>query len=128
MKYLCKTGKRRCYVCKKIKKLNSDNFYKDTHHSTGFCYICKECEKIRGKKRVHKYKYRPRNNKRRIKLRFNVLNRDNFTCQYCGRKAPEVSLEIDHITPKSKGGINELKNYNTSCRECNRGKGDALLK
>ena len=38
-------------------------------------------------------------------LRFKVLNRDNFTCQYCGRKPPKVKLHIDHINPKSKGGL-----------------------
>jgi len=57
------------------------------------------------------------------KLRFNVLKRDNFTCQYCGRKPPEVILEVDHIIPISDGGETSLDNLITSCRECNRGKG-----
>ncbi len=127
MEHLYKKGERRCYVCKKIFTLNSDNFCRDKASSLGFTYRCKECEKIIGKKRIYKYKYRPRNNKRRLKLRFDVLNRDNFTCQYCGRKAPNVILEIDHIHPKSKGGINDLNNYATSCIECNRGKGDTLI-
>src|ERR1044072_3866670 len=30
--------------------------------------------------------------------RFEILRRDNFTCQYCGRKPPEVTLEEDHRT------------------------------
>ncbi len=57
------------------------------------------------------------------KQRFTILKRDNFTCRYCGRKIPEVILEIDHIVPVSKGGTNELNNLITSCRDCNRGKG-----
>lgn len=56
------------------------------------------------------------------KLRFEVFKRDSFTCQYCGKKAPDVVLEVDHIKPVSKGGKNELLNLVTACFECNRGK------
>lgn len=55
-------------------------------------------------------------------VRFEVFKRDNFTCQYCGRSAPEVILEVDHIIPVAKGGNNDILNLITSCRECNRGK------
>lgn len=61
------------------------------------------------------------------KLRFDVFKRDSFTCQYCGRKSPEVILEADHITPKSKGGLDTLDNLITSCRECNRGKTNSII-
>lgn len=56
-------------------------------------------------------------------LRFNVFKRDSFICQYCGKKAPDVILEVDHIIAKSKGGIDEIENLLTACFECNRGKG-----
>lgn len=59
--------------------------------------------------------------------RFEVLKRDKFTCQYCGRSAPDVILEIDHFVPVSKGGDNSLINLVTSCRDCNRGKSDKKL-
>ena len=59
-----------------------------------------------------------------LKIRWIVLKRDNFTCQYCGRKAPDVILEVDHVIPKSKNGGNELTNLKTSCYECNHGKYD----
>lgn len=55
-------------------------------------------------------------------VRFEVLKRDCFTCQYCGRSAPDVILEIDHIVPVSKGGDNSIMNLVTACRDCNRGK------
>ena len=42
------------------------------------------------------------------KIRFEVFKRDNFTCQYCGRKAPEIVLNVDHIEPVSKGGTNDI--------------------
>ena len=61
------------------------------------------------------------------KTRFEVFKRDNFTCQYCGKMAPDVILEIDHIIPVSEGGDNELPNLVTSCRDCNRGKGKRKL-
>lgn len=61
------------------------------------------------------------------KTRFEVLKRDKFTCQYCGRQAPEVVLHVDHITPVSKGGTNDITNLVTSCRECNLGKSNREL-
>lgn len=60
-------------------------------------------------------------------LRFDVFNRDKFTCQYCGRMAPDVVLEIDHIIPVSGGGVNHIENLTTSCLSCNRGKSKKLL-
>lgn len=61
------------------------------------------------------------------KRRFEVFKRDKFTCQYCGRKAPDVVLEVDHIKPVAEGGNNGILNLITSCRDCNRGKGKVLL-
>lgn len=60
-------------------------------------------------------------------IRFEVFKRDKFTCQYCGRKAPDVVLNADHINPVSKGGGNELLNLITSCFDCNNGKRDKKL-
>lgn len=60
-------------------------------------------------------------------LRFEVFKRDSFTCQYCGRKSPEVILQVDHIVPVSSGGINDIVNLITSCKECNCGKGKRSL-
>lgn len=59
--------------------------------------------------------------------RFEVFKRDHFTCQYCGRKSPDVILEVDHIVPVAEGGTNDLLNLVTSCRDCNRGKGKKKL-
>lgn len=61
------------------------------------------------------------------KLRFEVFKRDGFTCQYCGKKAPDVVLEVDHIDPVANGGENDILNLVTSCRDCNRGKGATPL-
>jgi hypothetical protein len=49
-----------------------------------------------------------------------ILERDNYTCQYCG----EYGDTIDHIIPKSKGGISSFKNCICACERCNTKKGD----
>lgn len=77
-------------------------------------HSCKECDRQKKKKR-------------RLQLRFEIFKRDNFTCQYCGRKSPEVELRIDHKIPKNKQGKDDKKNYITACSECNLGKSDILL-
>lgn len=56
------------------------------------------------------------------KKRFEVLKRDWFRCMYCWKNGKDVTLEIDHILPKSKGWLDTLDNLTTSCRECNMGK------
>ncbi len=61
------------------------------------------------------------------KVRFEVLKRDKFTCQYCGRRAPDIVLNIDHIRPITNGGDNSILNLVTSCFDCNNGKRDNLL-
>jgi hypothetical protein len=61
------------------------------------------------------------------KTRFEVFKRDSFTCQYCGRSAPEVILRLDHIQPVSKEGDNDLLNLITACFDCNAGKSDRLV-
>lgn len=55
-------------------------------------------------------------------LRFQVLARDAFTCQYCGGRAPDVTLQVDHMHAVAKGGQDTLDNLLTSCSTCNIGK------
>ena len=62
------------------------------------------------------------------KLRFAVLYRDEFRCQYCGATPQDgVKLHVDHIVPKSKGGIKDITNLITTCEACNLGKSDLCL-
>lgn len=62
-----------------------------------------------------------------LSMRFQILERDSFTCRFCGRRAPETELEVDHVQPRSKGGSDDISNLVTACRDCNRGKGDRLI-
>ena len=61
------------------------------------------------------------------KTRFEVFKRDRFTCQYCGAKAPDVVLHVDHVQPVADGGTNDLLNLLTACQGCNAGKGARRL-
>jgi hypothetical protein len=59
-----------------------------------------------------------------LKLRWDVLKRDNYRCVKCGAQPPDVELEVDHIVPVSRDGTNDLVNLRTLCRPCNQGKND----
>lgn len=61
--------------------------------------------------------------KKVVLSRKNVLIRDKYTCQYCGKKFPPSELTIDHIIPKSKGGHTRWDNVVTCCKRCNNRKG-----
>jgi 5-methylcytosine-specific restriction endonuclease McrA len=58
------------------------------------------------------------------RVRFFILQRDNFRCCACGRNPEEdgVKLEIDHKVSRSRGGTNSPDNLWTLCQDCNRGK------
>lgn len=49
--------------------------------------------------------------------RKNIIRRDGYTCQYCGKKSTE--LTIDHIIPKSRGGSDSWENLVGACKACN---------
>lgn len=53
-----------------------------------------------------------------------LLDLADHTCFYCGGKGP---MEIDHIYPISKGGVDKISNYVVACLGCNRTKHDRLL-
>jgi hypothetical protein len=50
------------------------------------------------------------------KIRLQVLNRDGWTCTYCG---VSDANEVDHVWPKSRGGEDTLDNLVCACRRCN---------
>jgi 5-methylcytosine-specific restriction endonuclease McrA len=62
-----------------------------------------------------------------LKKKWEVFVRDNFTCQYCGRKPSAVALTVDHVVSVHDGGSNDMGNLKTSCEDCNRGKSDSSL-
>jgi HNH endonuclease len=56
------------------------------------------------------------------RLRFEVLRRDGYTCRYCGARAPDVTLIVDHVVPTTLGGDDDPRNLVTACQPCNAGK------
>jgi len=59
----------------------------------------------------------------RAGIRWQVFERDNFKCVACGNSAADGAiLHVDHIMPRSKGGKDEMDNYQTLCHTCNIGK------
>jgi len=59
----------------------------------------------------------------RAGIRWQVFERDNFKCVACGLSASDGAiLHIDHIIPRSKGGKDNMDNYQTLCHKCNIGK------
>ena len=60
-------------------------------------------------------------------IRYNVLKRDNYSCQICGVTAKDgAKLHVDHIIPVSKGGKTVMSNLQTLCEQCNIGKGNKI--
>jgi 5-methylcytosine-specific restriction endonuclease McrA len=52
-----------------------------------------------------------------------VFARDGHRCQYCGASAEN----IDHVIPRSRGGLHAWDNVVAACRPCNAHKRDRLL-
>jgi len=59
--------------------------------------------------------------------RKNILLRDRNTCQYCGIVLNSGELTLDHVQPRSRGGLSTWENLVACCHSCNRRKGNHLL-
>jgi 5-methylcytosine-specific restriction endonuclease McrA len=57
------------------------------------------------------------------KIRMEILQRDNWTCQYCGANGHGVKLTIDHRVPTWRYNDHTPKNLIVACRSCNSSKG-----
>ena len=78
--------------------------------------LCPYC----GKELIEREKNRPPLGK----LRHQILVRDGYRCRECGKSNKEVSLDVDHIYPWSKGGPTSEENLWTLCTDCNNAKKD----
>jgi len=59
--------------------------------------------------------------------RKNILLRDRNTCQYCGAVLASGELTLDHVVPRSRGGLSTWENLVACCHPCNHRKGNQLL-
>lgn len=62
--------------------------------------------------------------------RFLILERDDFSCFYCGKKSYRdgAELHVDHVIPRHLGGKSSPNNLVTACKECNLQKGSKIIK
>ena len=58
--------------------------------------------------------------------RENVFIRDNFTCQYTGRRCKAADLTLDHVIPRERGGRTSWENIVTCRRDVNSMKANRL--
>ena len=56
--------------------------------------------------------------------RRNIFKRDHYTCQYCGVQPGGGELTIDHVVPRSQGGVSSWTNCVLACVDCNKRKAD----
>lgn len=49
----------------------------------------------------------------------NLMARDNWSCQYCNKKLSATSGTVDHVVPKSRGGVSAWENLVAACVKCN---------
>lgn len=52
--------------------------------------------------------------------RRNLFKRDRHTCQYCGVQPGPEELTIDHVVPRSQGGVSSWENCVLACVNCNK--------
>tara|TARA_B100001057_G_scaffold273048_1_gene273362 strand:- start:66 stop:605 length:540 start_codon:yes stop_codon:yes gene_type:complete len=64
-----------------------------------------------------------KNNNMAVEIsRKNILARDNYKCQYCGKQS--MSLTVDHVIPKFRNGQDTWENLVAACKNCNQLKGE----
>ncbi len=83
----------------------------------------------KNKNSIKKIKVKRTSRNINLRLRFMILQRDNFTCKKCGQspaKNPNVILHVDHIIPWSKEGETVVENLETLCKDCNLGKSNVF--
>jgi len=59
--------------------------------------------------------------------RKNILLRDRNCCQYCSIVLTAGELTLDHVIPRSRGGLSTWENLVACCHNCNRRKGNQML-
>jgi len=71
--------------------------------------------------------YYVRNRRKSVALtKKNVLMRDDYRCAYCGKQGAG-EMTVDHVVPKSRGGLSTWTNLVAACVTCNSRKRDRSL-
>lgn len=102
--------------------LGEDVKFSDEITEMAFSFMCIDFD--REKSRIHGRKL-DISQAEWASLRSSIFERDEYTCQYCGKKGGR--LECDHVHPFSLGGHSVPENLVTACISCNRSKGAKML-
>ncbi len=75
--------------------------------------------------RSNERRIRPTERKLRLpeERRRELMRQYNYRCVYCGNRRIARNIEIDHIIPLERGGLDDESNLQVTCRRCNRSKG-----
>src|SRR5277367_3140825 len=76
---------------------------------------------------IRRLEYRRIPHQTRALSRKNILLRDRNMCQYCQVVLTAGELTLDHVVPRSRGGLSTWENLVACCHDCNRRKGNQLL-
>ena len=87
-------------------------------NGVGFIHSAREIFALPSVIRLDYLIKRPR--RERKLTRYEIFNRDNYTCQYCGKRTRQLTL--DHIIPRYRGGQHSWENVVSACVQCNRRK------
>ena len=88
-------------------------------------HSAKRCLSVPSVIRLLEYRRIP--HQTRALSRKNILLRDRNTCQYCGVVLSSADLTLDHVIPRSRGGVSTWENLVACCHPCNHRKGNHLL-
>jgi len=91
--------------CAILKQTDDPVFFKDNEHWNPKAIVRKQQYAISGA------------------IQQKVWARDGFQCLYCGAKMGDVQMTVDHFIPLEMGGDNDLSNYISACKRCNKKKG-----
>jgi 5-methylcytosine-specific restriction endonuclease McrA len=87
-------------------------------NGVGFAHSISETVPLPSVIRLDRLVRRPRRAKKMT--RFEIFNRDQYTCQYCGQQTRHLTL--DHVLPRFRGGQHTWENVVSACPACNRHK------
>lgn len=101
-----------------------------SQYTKGYKYTVDQLKNVLNKIKESEYKvssYNTERSKLTSKLRYKILNKFSYTCQYCGATIKDgAKLHVDHIIPISKGGLTEEDNLTIACQDCNLGKSNIV--
>ena len=87
-------------------------------NGAGFIHSAREIFPLPSVIRLDYFIKRP--HRQRKVTRFEIFNRDRYTCQYCGKQTRQLTL--DHVMPRYRGGQHTWENVVSACMACNRRK------